>query len=641
MKRILTLLLTIVAVLAFGASTLAQDSTSTAKKVVTGVSNATSTGTTRYRLAKLTGAPSKAVIVGTSDTDGAIGIVTGSAGTSGIATIQTAGQVLCDFDGATTAGNYVQISGTTAGKCHDAGSSAPASGQVLGRVLSTNGSSGNYLMLLQPGGSGGGGGSGDVTAAAVIDDDSVVRGDGGVKGVQKSPVSIDDAGNMSGVASITTTGSEPVIDFTEGSDPSGAAGHTLLWADSSHRLKFNNNNVGPDSIVGAATTDTLTNKSLSEAQVTFTDITTGNATTSNHGFLKKLSNVSSEFMNGQGNWATPAAGPTINSTNSVVPYRSSSTVFSDSPLTASVPGSMVDGITVTGAATANPATVTLAATGSDSNINLAVTPKGTGTVQVTPGSGGNGITITSPAGAGSTYALTTNAGFSVRDDGVVRANDGPGFRTQNDASYLLGSGISLGTSAGILFSTDVNAFGTKVASVFLGGAAGEVQIGDGGDNANGSLKAASATFTTLASDATHTDNTVCVDSTSGLLYKGSGTAGICLGTSSSRFKHGLRDMGESLSQIMNLRPLTYFYNSGYGDSGLRLQYGLTAEEAIKVVPDLVGLDSSGQPNSVDLLGMVPKLIKAMQEQQAQIAALNVRLARAENKGRRLQRRRHK
>jgi len=45
-----------------------------------------------------------------------------------------------------------------------------------------------------------------------------------------------------------------------------------------------------------------------ESEVTFTDITNNNASTSNHGYLKKLSNVSTEFMNGQGNWATPSGG---------------------------------------------------------------------------------------------------------------------------------------------------------------------------------------------------------------------------------------------------------------------------------------------------------------------------------------------
>jgi len=39
-----------------------------------------------------------------------------------------------------------------------------------------------------------------------------------------------------------------------------------------------------------------------------TDVTTLNATTSAHGLLKKLSNVNTEYMDGTGNWSTPAGG---------------------------------------------------------------------------------------------------------------------------------------------------------------------------------------------------------------------------------------------------------------------------------------------------------------------------------------------
>lgn len=42
-----------------------------------------------------------------------------------------------------------------------------------------------------------------------------------------------------------------------------------------------------------------------------TDVTTLNATTTEHGLLKKLSNVSTQFMNGVGNWAVPAGGASI------------------------------------------------------------------------------------------------------------------------------------------------------------------------------------------------------------------------------------------------------------------------------------------------------------------------------------------
>jgi hypothetical protein len=112
------------------------------------VANAASTGTLLNALTKLTGAPSTAVVAATTDTGGVVGITIGGAGTSGNASIVTTGSVSCIFDGATTAGDYVQISASAAGDCHDAGSSYPVSGQVVGRVLGTNGSAGTYGIDL-------------------------------------------------------------------------------------------------------------------------------------------------------------------------------------------------------------------------------------------------------------------------------------------------------------------------------------------------------------------------------------------------------------------------------------------------------------------------------------------------------------
>lgn len=114
------------------------------------VANAGVTGTTVNTLTKLTGAPSTAVIAAISDTRGAVGITTGGAGTSGSATIQQSGQANCVFDGATVAGDYVQISSTTAGNCHDVGT-VPANGtQVVGIVLTSNVSAGTYAIMLYP-----------------------------------------------------------------------------------------------------------------------------------------------------------------------------------------------------------------------------------------------------------------------------------------------------------------------------------------------------------------------------------------------------------------------------------------------------------------------------------------------------------
>jgi hypothetical protein len=120
----------------------------TAGALATDLPNAATTGTTLNKLAKVTGSPATAIITSTSDTGGVIGVVVDGAGTTLSAQIARGGQASCVFDGATTAGDYVQISSTTAGDCHDGGASYPGIGQVLGRVLSTNASAGTYAMLV-------------------------------------------------------------------------------------------------------------------------------------------------------------------------------------------------------------------------------------------------------------------------------------------------------------------------------------------------------------------------------------------------------------------------------------------------------------------------------------------------------------
>ncbi len=123
------------------------------------VANAGTTGTTANTLTKLTGAPSTAVITATTDTSGIVGVTVTGAGTTGTETIQLNGQASLVLDGATTAGDYVQTSSTTAGNGHDAGATCPASGQVIGRVLTTNAAGGTYAVNLGPNGCGGSGGS--------------------------------------------------------------------------------------------------------------------------------------------------------------------------------------------------------------------------------------------------------------------------------------------------------------------------------------------------------------------------------------------------------------------------------------------------------------------------------------------------
>ena len=112
---------------------------------LTVIANAGTTGTTTSKLVKLTGAPSTAVISSTTDTGGILGVAVSGAGTTGSASIAIHGQASCIFENTTVAGDYVTIGSSTAGDCHDAGSTYPSSGQVLGRVLAS-GSAGTYTV---------------------------------------------------------------------------------------------------------------------------------------------------------------------------------------------------------------------------------------------------------------------------------------------------------------------------------------------------------------------------------------------------------------------------------------------------------------------------------------------------------------
>lgn len=127
-------------------------------------------------------------------------------------------------------------------------------------------------------------------------------------------------------------------------------------------------------------------------------------------------------------------------------------------------------------------------------------------------------------------------------------------------------------------------------------------------------------YTAITSDVGLTDATVCEDTTLHGLHSGSGTIGICLGTSSLRYKHDIADLDVGLSQIMGLVPISYKLNADHGDPN-KVLYGFTAEQGGQVLPKLMTEDESGRPNTFDYLGIVPVLVKAVQQQQAEIETL--------------------
>lgn len=125
----------------------------------------------------------------------------------------------------------------------------------------------------------------------------------------------------------------------------------------------------------------------------------------------------------------------------------------------------------------------------------------------------------------------------------------------------------------------------------------------------------------IASDATHVTATVCIDTTSKALYQGSAALGVCLGTSSARFKNINGPVRDGLKAVLGWETIDYRYKPDSGMDPNHDLYGFTAEQVFTVTPKLVGLTAAGLPNTVDMVGMIPVLVNAIQEQQAEIVAL--------------------
>jgi hypothetical protein len=98
-------------------------------------------------------------------------------------------------------------------------------------------------------------------------------------------------------------------------------------------------------------------------------------------------------------------------------------------------------------------------------------------------------------------------------------------------------------------------------------------------------------------------------------------------TSSSRYKNTINDATHGLTELLALRPVTYKGNND-GDT---IFGGLIAEEVHDAgLTEFVQYNDDNEPDSLAYGNMVSLCIKALQEQQATITALEARLTALEN-----------
>jgi hypothetical protein len=93
------------------------------------------------------------------------------------------------------------------------------------------------------------------------------------------------------------------------------------------------------------------------------------------------------------------------------------------------------------------------------------------------------------------------------------------------------------------------------------------------------------------------------------------TGAVTFDTSSTRYKDNIRDSVYGLSHVMQMRSAQFEYK----DTG-RSDVGLIAEELDPIIPELVGKNKDGQPDSVSYDRMVSVLVKAIQELKAEFDA---------------------
>src|SRR5262249_44673192 len=110
-----------------------------------------------------------------------------------------------------------------------------------------------------------------------------------------------------------------------------------------------------------------------------------------------------------------------------------------------------------------------------------------------------------------------------------------------------------------------------------------------------------------------------------VVVNGAGKLGVV--ASSARYKKDIKDMGASTDSLMKLRPVTFKYRN---DKQGITQYGLVAEEAEKVYPELVTYDADGKVETVRYSMLTAMLLNELQKQRRENQQMRVRLAGGES-----------
>ncbi len=244
----------------------------------------------------------------------------------------------------------------------------------------------------------------------------------------------------------------------------------------------------------------------------------------------------------------------------------------------------------------------------------------TGTVAVTIGSIGNAAhTTTIQGGSGSAIALTPQTTGTI----VIGAAAGTGQITLGSSSTT--QTVAIGAGAGTSTVQIANGTGANVVQIATGATnAKTITIGTGA--VANSITIGSTSSTTMALKAS---SAVTLQGSATTCSIGNGT-GATSCTSDARLKQNVSNLDDAtLSKVLALRPVTFNWNDLSGHDTTVTHTGLIAQEVQQQFGDAVHViyndPTIGDVYGVDYAYLVVPAIKALQEQQVMIDAINSKL----------------
>ncbi len=112
---------------------------------------------------------------------------------------------------------------------------------------------------------------------------------------------------------------------------------------------------------------------------------------------------------------------------------------------------------------------------------------------------------------------------------------------------------------------------------------------------------------------------------SGLGQVASAGIGLISTLSDESTKTAIMTIDTALEKLRNLRPVTFYYKEEFGDPE-RLHHGFIAQEFHKVLPDATYIDENHGKMSIDPIDVIGLLVRANQELEERIGALEAKQA---------------